>query len=1077
MADKSEMRSQVDGQAARMPENRTDRSPEDIQKALLELRVRQAELEMQNAELRQAKADMEASRARYFDLFDQAPAGYVTVSEEGLILEANLSASTLLGVARGELAGQPLSRFILNEDQDNYSRHCKQLFETAVPQSCEMRVVKTDKTTFWAHLAATIDGGPSASSGPAPEGGRVWLIEMSDITERKQAEEVLRLSQSYLAAIADNQPGPIWLKDRDSRFLSVNMEFAKSCGLKDPSLLAGKSDLDVWPRERALRSIAEDAQVMITGKSCTTEDPVADQGEVRWVETFKTPVLDEYGQVIGTTGYSRDITARKQTEERLRAHQRELEMQNEKLRLAQAELAAERARYFDLYDLTPVGYCTISEEGLVLEANLTAATLLGVARRALAQHPLTHFILPEDQGIYSCHLQQLFETGAPQAFELRMLKPDGTAFWTQLVSIIAQDLTAAAGATVCRIVVSDITERKQAEVYRKMGEDVLQLLNGSEVLSDSIERVVAAIQTRLRVDAVGIRLQNGDDFPYAAQHGFSEDFLRTENTLIERGADGGVCRDEKGRICLECTCGLVLSGKTDPSNPHFSKGGSFWAADAFPLLDLPAGQDPRNRPRNQCMYKGYASLALVPIRAKDQIVGLLQLNDHVKGRFTLAAIEQLEGIAAHIGEGILRKRSEERVRSLLEESTQARIALLGIIEDEERAQAEKAKLEANLHQAQKMDAVGRLASGVAHDFNNMLGVILGHVELAMNQTTPNQPICSDLQGIHKAAMRSADLTRQLLAFARKQAIAPRILDLNSCVAEMLALMRRLLGEDIHLVWQPGAEVWPVRIDPSQVDQILANLCVNARDAIGGVGQIALATENKRIGSDFCAENPDAVPGDYVMLTVTDDGCGMDKETQAQIFEPFFTTKGMGSGTGLGLATVYGIVKQNNGFITTESEPGRDTTFKVYLPRMATEAVAAAQRPAAEAPRGNQETILLVEDEKAICRIYGQFLTEQGYTVITAETPGEALQWVQEFAGDLHLLLTDVVMPGMDGKQLSRRICALHPGVRVLFMSGYTADMIAQRGVLESDAAFLQKPFACIELAIKVHEVLKAPAPP
>ena len=295
--------------------------------------------------------------------------------------------------------------------------------------------------------------------------------------------------------------------------------------------------------------------------------------------------------------------------------------------------------------------------------------------------------------------------------------------------------------------------------------------------------------------------------------------------------------------------------------------------------------------------------------------------------------------------------------------------------------------------------------------------------------------------------------------------------MNDAVAGMLKLLRRLIGEDINLAWLPGAGLWLVKLDPSQVDQILANLCVNARDAIAGVGRVTLETRNASIDASYCTAHMDAVPGAYVVLTVSDDGCGMDTGTLAQIFEPFFTTKGLGKGTGLGLATVYGIVRQNNGFILATSEPGKGTAFEIYLPRAPEQASATTVAGKQQAPKGHGETILLVEDERSLRTTCGLFLEALGYTVLVAETPGEALRIADQHHGDMHLLLTDVVMPGMDGRQLAKRIEAAKPGLKVLFMSGYTADVIAQRGVLEEGVAFIAKPFSRNDLACKVHEML------
>jgi CheY-like chemotaxis protein len=365
-----------------------------------------------------------------------------------------------------------------------------------------------------------------------------------------------------------------------------------------------------------------------------------------------------------------------------------------------------------------------------------------------------------------------------------------------------------------------------------------------------------------------------------------------------------------------------------------------------------------------------------------------------------------------------------------------------------------------------------LAGGVAHDFNNMLGVILGHVELAMEDVDPSLPLHEDLEEIRKAAQRSAGLTRQLLAFARKQIVAPKVIDLNETVASALKMLAPLIGEDIEIRWKPHPSLWQVKVDPSQIDQILTNLCVNARDAISGVGMLTLETGNSTIDKESCAANPGAVPGEYVRLVVSDDGSGMDKETLSHLFEPFFTTKVMGKGTGLGLATVYGAVKQNNGFINVDSKNGEGTTFTIHLPRhVGAEGVAEARADAAPAvPRG-RETILVAEDEPAILKMIKRVFERQGYTVLTASGPGEALRIAKEHSGEVHLLLSDVVMPDMNGRDLATCLMGLYPHLKLLFMSGFTADIIAEKGVLDAGVNFIQKPFSKEELAAKVRAVL------
>jgi CheY-like chemotaxis protein len=371
-----------------------------------------------------------------------------------------------------------------------------------------------------------------------------------------------------------------------------------------------------------------------------------------------------------------------------------------------------------------------------------------------------------------------------------------------------------------------------------------------------------------------------------------------------------------------------------------------------------------------------------------------------------------------------------------------------------------------------MESVGRLAGGVAHDFNNMLSVILGNTELAMEKAGPEDPLHAHIQEIRKAAMHSAEITRQLLAFARKQVIAPRVLDLNDTVEEMLKMLRRLIGEDIDLVWQPAPGLWPVRMDPSQIDQILTNLGVNARDAISGVGRVTIETQNVVFDEAYCADHPGFVPGEFALLAVSDDGCGMDHETRDKLFEPFFTTKGVGQGTGLGLSTVLGIVKQNDGFINVYSEPGKGTIFKVYLPRHAGEAGRIGAERAAETPAGRGETVLVVEDAPQILEMVTIMLEGFGYRVLAAGTPGGALQIAERHAGEIRLLITDVIMPEMNGPDLAGQIHTFCPGLKHLFMSGYTADVMAQRGMLDPGMHFLQKPFSMKDLAAGVRAALE-----
>jgi two-component system cell cycle sensor histidine kinase/response regulator CckA len=386
--------------------------------------------------------------------------------------------------------------------------------------------------------------------------------------------------------------------------------------------------------------------------------------------------------------------------------------------------------------------------------------------------------------------------------------------------------------------------------------------------------------------------------------------------------------------------------------------------------------------------------------------------------------------------------------------------------------SERKRLEAEFLQAQKMEAVGRLAGGVAHDFNNLLTVVQGYAEMALRRLEPSDPLTRDLNQILTAASRSADLARQLLAFARKETASPQPLVLNDSVAGMLNMLRRLIGEDVELQWRPGKDPWPVKIDPAQVDQILANLIVNARDALAGPGKITVETANVVLADEAAVRHADFQPGPFVMLAVSDTGSGMDQETLARIFEPFFTTKEHGRGTGLGLATVYGIVKQNGGFIHVYSEPGQGSTFRIYLPRCEPAGAVRGKAVRTGPKRTGSETVLLVEDETPLLELATRLFKNLGYTVLAASSPSHAIEVARQHTGEIHLLMTDVVMPEMNGHRLWQELVALRPGLKCLFVSGYTADVIAHHGVLDEGVHFLPKPFTLETLAIKVREAIE-----
>jgi signal transduction histidine kinase/CheY-like chemotaxis protein len=391
--------------------------------------------------------------------------------------------------------------------------------------------------------------------------------------------------------------------------------------------------------------------------------------------------------------------------------------------------------------------------------------------------------------------------------------------------------------------------------------------------------------------------------------------------------------------------------------------------------------------------------------------------------------------------------------------------------------------EEQLRQAQKMDAVGKLAGGIAHDFNNLLMIIRGDSDLMLRRLAAGHPLRQNAEGIREAADQAATLTRQLLAFSRKEVVAPRLVDLNSIVASIHAMLQRLLGETINLVTITAPDLGGVKADPGQMEQMILNLCVNARDAMPDGGRLTLRTANVELDDTAVKRWSDARPGAYVLLEVSDTGAGMDEETRLHLFEPFFTTKEQGKGTGLGLSTVYGTVKQSGGHISVESEPGQGSTFQIYLPRAAAPVVTPPDlrpppEPAGPGPtgetalaQGHGETILLVEDAQRVRAVVREILEMSGYVVLEARHGADALEVSNRHAGTIHLLVTDVVMPQMSGRELSQRLSTLRPDLKVLYMSGYTDDAIVRHGVLASGIAFLSKPFTPDALALKVREVL------
>jgi PAS domain S-box-containing protein len=943
-------------------------------------------------------------------------------------------------------------------------------------------------------------------------GRRAELAVMHDVTAREDAERALREREERFRQLADNIREVFFVMAADySETLYVSPAFEDIWGLPvDHVYDDPRAFLAPIPPEDRDRLVADIARIRQTGEPAATEFRVTRPGgDVRWLLGRAVPVRDEHGAVYRVAGVALDITDRKLAQAAVAERVRVAELVGE-IGVAltggtglRQTLHACCAAVVKHLDAAFARIWTLNESEQVLELQASAGRYTRVDG--------THSRVPVGQlkiGLIARERRPHVTNaviGDPLVHDQAWAKREGMVAFAgyplvvddRVVGVLAMFATHSLAPFAERALAS-VADPIAVGIERRRGEQRIR------ELTVAVDHGPAAV---VMTDADGVIEYVNHRFTEITGYAPGEALGRKPSLVKSGNTPDTVYRD----LWHTITRGAV--GRGEIQNRRKS-GELYWAeASISPLRDgagriakfIAVQEDVTERKQAEAALR----LSEERLRTLFETVNLIVLGLDATGRieyvnpFLLALTGYTEegllgqdwierclpaarraemrgvfaelverGIPAHYQNPIVTKAGKERMiawhNTLLRDAAGRCTGTLSIGEDV----TEHLHLEQQFRQAQKMEAVGRLAGGVAHDFNNLLTAILGGADLALEEMAPDAPGRADLEEIRKASVRAAALTRQLLAFSRQQVLEPRVLDLNELVQEMEKLLRRLIGEDISLRTVLAPDLGAVRADPGQLEQVIANLVVNARDAMPRGGRLTIETTDADLDARYGEEHAPVTPGPYVMLAISDTGTGMDADTKARIFEPFFTTKQQGKGTGLGLSTVYGIVKQSGGYIWVYSEAGQGATFKVYLPRIAA-TPQPLERAAEGAVRGGTETVLVVEDEAQVGDLTRRILEAQGYRVLIARDGGTALELVRTRSDPIHLLVTDVVMPGMSGRALAVELLRQRPDLKVLYLSGYAPDAVVQHGVLEPGTAFLQKPFTAATLSRKVRAELDA----
>lgn len=924
--------------------------------------------------------------------------------------------------------------------------------------TCEYRIVRPDGITAWISERATIlygdDGEPDRMIGG-----------MVDITSRKESSEKLRESEERYRTVIDTASEGMILADAEYRMVLVNEAMATLMGMTQQELIGRPVEELIAPEDREL--FLAESRRRRAGKNGRYDIQIqTGDGSQRWIRVSANAIVDDNGEFDGALAMCMDITERKR---------------------AEVALKEVTDRLSSILQNAPIGIAVVTPDGCVIEKNAAVQTMLGYSGEELTSLPFGTFTVQEDLDRELPLFQDVLD-GRRDGYELekRYIRKNGTTFWARLIVTPLKD--ANGKVSLVMGMVEDIDKRKSAEAALLYSKHQFERLMESGVVGmvhfDSEGRYFDANNAFLKMigynaDELERDHLNFRDLVPAGQQSkieraaqelavkgfvmpFEKEFIRKDGTripvitsLINLNSHAGIAmvldlselkraQEQVERLARivesanDAVISLNLDGTVQTWNPGAERLYGFGAEEAVDS----------------------SVLKIVPADRVDEFHGLLAavVSGEIVNRYETCRLSK-SGIQIPVLLTVspIRDRSGQVIG----------VSEIGL----DLTETKNAELlQEKLRQAHKLEGLGRLAGGIAHDFNNLLMVITSYAEILQYHFEPDDRFRDHTKHILKAANRAAELTHQLLTFSRKQVISPEVMDLNSVVGETTKMLERLIGEDIHLSFVPGDSLAMVKADPGQMVQVLINLCVNSRDAMPLGGQLTIGTCNIEVDSHYAAVHPPIKVGSYVMLSVTDTGKGMSEEVKSRAFDPFFTTKPLGKGTGLGLATVYGIVKQNEGYIWLNSAPGQGTRLDIYLPCVS-KANSVTLRDHSNDLQSGTETVLVVEDEPALRESVCEFLQSCGYLVLSAENGERALTTARQHKGQIHILLTDVVMPKVSGGELGKRLLQERPDISILYMSGYTDDSIVQHGVLAEGNAFLQKPFTLGALARKMRETI------